>query len=123
MKVCVPTVGHGGLSDLVGGHFGKVPTYTIVDTETKEVKVIENTSEHYGGVGLPPELIRAAGADVMIVSALGQRAVALFQELGIHVYVGAKGTVKDALVMLENEMLVQATDENACKEHAMHDRH
>jgi predicted Fe-Mo cluster-binding NifX family protein len=120
MKICVPTVGYDGLSDLVGEHFGKVPTYTIVDTETNEVKVIENTSEHRGGVGLPPELIRAAGADVMIVSGLGQRAVAMFQELDISVYVGAKGTVKDALEMFRQGKLRSASFDNACKEHEGH---
>ena len=31
MKVSIPTNGKKGLEDTVGEHFGKVPTYTIVD--------------------------------------------------------------------------------------------
>jgi len=51
MKVCIPTEGEGGIDDLVGQHFGRVPTYTIVDLDTNEVEVTQNTSEHMGGVG------------------------------------------------------------------------
>ncbi len=31
--------------------------YTLVDLDTNEVTVIPNTSEHRGGVGVPPEFI------------------------------------------------------------------
>ncbi len=123
MKICVPTSGLGGLDDEVGQHFGKVPTYTIFDTETNGVRVIENTSEHRGGVGLPPELISLAGADVMVVSGLGTRAVSMFESFGIRVYVGAHGTAKQALRMFQEGLLAPASDENACKEHASHGDH
>jgi len=53
MKVAVPTMGNEGLDEEVGQHFGRVPTYTIVDTETNDVKVINNTSQHAGGQGYP----------------------------------------------------------------------
>ena len=36
MKVCIPTMGEKGLDNLVGEHFGRVPTYTIVDLETQD---------------------------------------------------------------------------------------
>ena len=120
MKVCVPTLGYGGLEEQVGGHFGRVPTYTIVDTETNEVRVIENTSEHMGGRGYPPELLAKESVEVMLCSGLGRRAIGLFEQFGIMVYVGASGTVKDALEMWKKGMLQPATDENACKEHAFH---
>jgi len=52
-KICVPTAGRGGREDAVGEHFGRVPSYTIFDTETQQVNVVDNTSEHAGGSGLP----------------------------------------------------------------------
>ena len=45
MKICIPTIGEDGLDNAVGEHFGRVPTYTIVDLETDEVKVTEIKSE------------------------------------------------------------------------------
>ena len=118
MKVCVPSMGNNGMNENVGQHFGKVPTYTIVNTETNEVKVVPNTSEHMGGVGLPPELLAKYGIDIMLCAGLGGRAIQLFEHFGIMVYIGAYGTVKDAIAMWNNNNLQVATDENACKEHS-----
>jgi predicted Fe-Mo cluster-binding NifX family protein len=92
----------------------------LVDTETNEVKVIDNVSEHMGGQGYPPEIIAKTGADVLVCSGLGRRAVMMFEELGIMVYVGAQGTVKDAIQLWEDDRLEPATDENACRQHAHH---
>lgn len=118
MKVCVPTMGDKGLEDVVGEHFGRVPFYTIVDNETKEVEVLRNTSEHMGGRGYPPEIMAKAGVDVMICAGLGRRAIMMFEEMGIMVYVGASGSIEDAIDMWENNNLQAATDENACQQHA-----
>lgn len=125
MKICVPTMGNRGMDEYVGEHFGRVPTYTIIDTETNEVKVIPNTSEHMGGIGLPAEILARHGIDTMICSGLGRRAIGLFEQYGIMVYVGAYGTVKDALEMWKNNRLQVATDENACRQHAYrrHEHH
>ena len=48
MKVSIPTRDMNGLEGIVEQHFGKAPTYTIIDTETDQVTVIPNTSEHMG---------------------------------------------------------------------------
>lgn len=114
MRIAVPTMGYGGLGEEVGEHFGRVPTYTIVDLSSDEVEVIDNTSEHRGGDGLPPQIIDAAGAQVMLVRGLGRRAISLFGELGIDVYVGARGTVKDAVEMYRREELELATLSDGC---------
>jgi len=108
----------GGLDARVGEHFGRVPTYTIVDTESGEVDIIQNNTVHMGGAGYPPDLIHRAGADVMLCGGLGRRAVSSFEELGIMVFVGAVGTVKDAVQMWKAGQLEAATDENACAQHA-----
>lgn len=117
MKVCIPTEGDGGIDDSVGQHFGRVPTYTVVDIDTGEVEVIANTSEHRGGTGLPPELISKTGTHVMLCGGLGPKAVTMFEQFGIDVFVGAEGTVRDAIEAWKQGMLMEATDENACREH------
>ncbi|RLI74213.1 dinitrogenase iron-molybdenum cofactor biosynthesis protein, partial [Archaeoglobales archaeon] len=74
MKVCVPSY-KGGLDDFVCEHFGRATTFTIYDTETGEVSVVRNTSEHFGGFGKPPELLRKIGVDVIVCSGMGARAI------------------------------------------------
>lgn len=117
MRVCVPTSSEGGLEDSVCEHFGRAPTYTVIDTDTGEVKVIRNRSEHMGGSGKPPEQIAGAGADVLICSGLGPRAIDMLASYGIAVYVGACGTARDALEAYKRGELTPASPEYACREH------
>lgn len=117
MKIAVPTMGNNGLADEVSQHFGRAPTFTIVDTETNDVKVMDNTSQHMGGQGYPPEIMQRAGVKVMLCSGLGPKAIAMFEEFGIDVFVSAAGTVKDAVNSWKEGKLPEATDANACKEH------
>lgn len=117
MRISVPSMGNKGLNDEVSPHFGRAPYYTIWDSETGEVEIVPNISMHMGGQGYPPELMHVHGVDVMLCSGLGPRAVDMFEQLGIRVYVGAMGTVKDTIDAWKNDNLQEATDENACREH------
>jgi len=116
-KICIPTMGNAGLDDRVSQHFGRAPTFTVVGMVTKEVKVLENKSEHFGGVGSPPEIVSNEGVDVLLCSGLGPRAIGMFEQLGIEVYVGVSGTVRDAIKAFQAGMLREATDKDACKMH------
>jgi len=120
-KVCVPTTGGGGLDALVDEHFGRAPTYTILDTATDTVEVAENTSEHMGGTGLPAELLTTLGIDVLLCSGLGGRAIQMLSEAGIEVYTGFTGTVGEAVVTWRTGGLKAADDSDRCTQHAFHD--
>ncbi|WP_406656490.1 NifB/NifX family molybdenum-iron cluster-binding protein [Methanolobus sp. ZRKC2] len=117
MKISVPSMGQGGTDDVVGQHFGKVPVYTVYDTDTEEVSIIANTSEHNGGSGLPPELMSEAGVNVMLCGGLGRKAVTMFEQFGIDVFVGASGKVTDAIDAWKSGKLSKATQDNSCAGH------
>lgn len=117
MKISVPSMGKSGLEDQVGQHFGKVLNYIMYDTESGEVSIISNTSEHNGGVGLPPELMANNGVNVMLCGGLGRKAVSMFEQYGIDVFVGAQGTIRDALDAWNEGKLQKANQENACSSH------
>ncbi|KYK21961.1 dinitrogenase iron-molybdenum cofactor biosynthesis protein [Thermoplasmatales archaeon SG8-52-4] len=123
MKICIPTMGDNGLNNHVGEHFGRVPTYTIVDLDTNEVKVIPNTSEHMGGQGYPPEIMAREGVNTMVCQGLGRRAITMFEEMGIDVYIGAFVTVKDAIDDFKQGRLQKAGMSDACGQHAFRDEH
>ncbi len=108
------------MNDHVGEHFGRVPTYTIYDTDTGQVEVLPNRSEHMGGAGLPAEHLAAAGVDVVLCAGLGRRAMALLSESGIEVCSGASGTAGEAVQAWQEGRLAEA---EPCTRHAFHDRH
>jgi predicted Fe-Mo cluster-binding NifX family protein len=117
MRLCIPSNSSGGLNDQVGYHFGRVPNYTIFDDETEKFEIIPNTSSHMGGMGLPAELLRKHRVDVMICGGLGHRAILLFEQYGIEVYIGAQGTIKNAIEQYKSNSLQMATDKDACEQH------
>jgi len=118
LKVSIPVMGEKGLDETVGGHFGKSLAFVIFDSETKKVVTIRNTSEHLGGVGLPPELLAKNNVDVVVCTALGPKAVDMLASYNIKVYVGASGSVKNALDSWQKGELKMANLDNACKEHS-----
>ncbi|RLF36297.1 MAG: dinitrogenase iron-molybdenum cofactor biosynthesis protein [Thermoplasmata archaeon] len=123
MKICIPTMGENGLDDIVGEHFGRVPTYTIVDLDTNEVRVVPNTSEHMGGRGYPAEIMAREKIDVLVCRGLGRRALSMFDRFGIAVYIGATGTVREAIAAFREGRLQRAGVDDACREHAFRDHH
>ncbi|KXB01132.1 dinitrogenase iron-molybdenum cofactor biosynthesis protein [candidate division MSBL1 archaeon SCGC-AAA261D19] len=117
MKIGIPTLGNSGLHEKVSPHFGRAPTFTIIDTKTGEVNAVPNTSEHGSGSGKPPEQLAKAGARVMLCSNLGPRAITMFEQNGVEVFVGAKNTVRETIDLWKAGKLQEATNKNACKRH------
>ncbi len=118
MKIAVPTNGDKGLSEKVGEHFGRAPTYTIVDEESGKVTVLQNTSNHMGGQRHPPEILADAGVEVLLCRGLGRRAIQMFKEKEIEVYCDASGSVDDAIKQWKQGDLVLASEDTACTQHA-----
>ncbi len=120
MKIGVPAMGNRGLEERVSEHFGRSPAFTIVDMSTNEVSVLPNTAEHFGGVKQTPELLAEAGVEVMLCSGLGPRAISMFEQFGIEVYVGINlpgATVSDALRAFQAGSLHEVSDKDACEMH------
>jgi predicted Fe-Mo cluster-binding NifX family protein len=59
----------------------------------------------------------------MICRGLGRRAIAMFQNFGIEVYIGAMGTVREAIDAYKRGKLQRADNGNACEQHAFRDQH
>jgi predicted Fe-Mo cluster-binding NifX family protein len=121
-RVCIPTATSGGLDDRVGEHFGRVPTYTIYDSETGRVEVVDNTSEHRGGRGLPGSILADLGIDVLLCSGLGRRAIGILSEKGIEIHTGFGGTAQEALAAWKEGGLTSASEDDACRKRTFHDR-
>lgn len=116
MKIAIPAMGESGYDEKISSHFGRCRTFAIYDTEDEDLSFLPNNSKHMGGKGNPPELLDEENVDVMLCGNLGIKAVSLFEELGIDVYRGARGTVEDALNSWEEDELEEASLNTACEE-------
>lgn len=114
-KIVIPTDGKKGLDENVAIHFGRCETYTFLDDDGNVLEVIDNTSSHMGGEGLPPELMKKHGADVLLCRGLGGRALQMCKELYIEVYVCQAETVKQIFDAWKGQGLKQAGAEDTCK--------
>ena len=117
MKIVVPTDDKKGLNDNVAEHFGRCKTYTFIDEKGRVIEIIDNTSEHMGGYGLPPELMKKHGANVLLCKGLGPRALELCRQFGIDVYVCQAYTVKEIFDFWKRKKIKKADFENVCEEH------
>ena len=119
MRIVIPTEDKNGLQGKIAEHFGRCETYTLLDENGKVLEIINNTSEHMGGSGLPPELMKKHGADVLLCRGLGLKAINLCEQLGIEVYTGQAETVKELYDLWKNSKIKKAGIEDACKEHGV----
>lgn len=117
MKIVIPTDDKKGLDAKIAEHFGRCNTYTFINGKGEILEIIDNTSEHMGGQGLPPEIMKEHGADVLLCRGLGPRALNLCDEFGIEVYVKDTETVSQIFKMWKNNQLQKATSQDVCEEH------
>ncbi|MFH1237438.1 MAG: NifB/NifX family molybdenum-iron cluster-binding protein [Candidatus Aenigmatarchaeota archaeon] len=117
MKIVIPTDDERGLGSSVAEHFGRCNTYTFLDENGRVVEIIGNTSEHMGGTGLPPELMKKHGANVLLCRGLGPRALDLCRQFGIDVYVCQAETVREIFEKWKNKKIEKAGSEDVCEEH------
>ncbi len=117
MKIIIPTNDKRGLDSIAAEHFGRCNTYTLLDEKGNVIDMIDNTSRHMGGAGLPPELMKEHGADILLCRGLGPRALDLCRQLGIEVYVCQAGTVKEMFDLWKNDEINTAKLGDTCKEH------
>ena len=117
MKIAIPTDNKKGLNDRVAEHFGRCSTYTFLDEKGEIIEINNNTSKHKGGTGLPPELMKKCGANVLLCKGLGPRALNLCKRFGIDVYVFQAETVKEIFELWKNNRIKKADLEDVCERH------
>lgn len=108
MKIAISTEG-----DFVSAHFGRCPSFTIVDIEDSKVlskEVIDNPGHHPGFI---PEFLHKKEVHCIIAGGMGMRAVELFREYGIQAIVGVNGKIDEVVEKLQKGTL--AGGESLCK--------
>ena len=86
VKVVIPVADEKG--ERVSAHFGRASYFAWFEVKSGEIVdrgIAPNDSSHFGGLGLPPERMMALGADVVISSGMGMRAIQQFQNSTVAV--------------------------------------
>jgi predicted Fe-Mo cluster-binding NifX family protein len=122
--IAIPSVGKGGLNDLMDLRFGRCESFTIITLKNKdimEVKVIPNPArDEMGGAGvLASQSVHNSGANEVIVGSLGPNAINSLKSLNLKVYhiSGNTITVKDAIDKYINGSLEILDTANVARHH------
>jgi len=100
MRIAISVESNNGLESTLSQHFGRCPYFALVDlegNEVKEINILDNPFYAGHQVGQVPGFIHEQGANVMLSGGMGGRAIQFFDQFGIDVATGARGTVGEAL--------------------------
>jgi predicted Fe-Mo cluster-binding NifX family protein len=121
MLACIPTAGNAGLDDTVYNHFGAAPYFTLYDTETHKLTVVENRNAHHDhGTCHPMNQLNHYRLDCIVCSGMGRRAVEALSAEGITVYQCDSQQVRDAIGQLTGGRLAEIDPLKACRGHGQH---
>lgn len=108
MRVAISTEG-----DFVSAHFGRCPTFTIVDIEDGKVTKRTKIANPGHQPGFIPQFLHEKGVECIVCGGMGERAKAFFQEYGIQTIVGVTEKIDEVI-----EKLLKGTlkgGESLCK--------
>ena len=98
MRIAISAMGQN-LEAQVSPVFGRCPYYILVNTETMEFEALPNPSlSAPGGAGIQAaQLIASKGVGAVLTGNTGPNAFSVLQAVGISVFTGATGTVRDTI--------------------------
>lgn len=99
MKIAITASGKN-LDDPIDNRFGRAKGFLIIDNETDECKYqdnIQNLQSTQGAGIQSAKYISDAGAHVLITGHVGPKAFKALTQAGIKIYIGAKGSIKEAI--------------------------
>jgi len=108
MKIAISTDGNS-----VSEHFGRCPSFTILELEGSELKskdIIANPGHHPGYL---PEFLKQKGVECIIAGGMGMRAQGLFNDSGIKSVVGVSGSIDEVVAQILKSTLKGG--ESLCK--------
>jgi predicted Fe-Mo cluster-binding NifX family protein len=100
MKIAIATE-----NGRVSAHFGRCPSYTVVDIEQGAVVTRAEIPNPGHRPGFLPEFLSGKGVNAVIAGGMGPRAQALFEEKNITTFIGVQGPIEEVIgKLLENSL-------------------
>ncbi len=107
MKLCITAAGPT-LNDDVDPSFGRAAYFLFYDTESNAVDAVENSPGAHGAGVQAAQIVAQHGADAVITGSVGPNAHQGITAAGTEIYVGASGTVQDAIAAYTAGRLTRA---------------
>ncbi|HRU39133.1 MAG TPA: NifB/NifX family molybdenum-iron cluster-binding protein [Candidatus Goldiibacteriota bacterium] len=118
MRICIPSGDGNGLKAEVYGHFGSAPYFTIVDTETGAVEVLDNAgAAHEHGACNPAASIEGKKVGAVICNGMGSRAVQKLNAAGIKVFFGRYSKVSECVDAFTRHEMPEMDINGSCHGH------
>jgi predicted Fe-Mo cluster-binding NifX family protein len=118
MLACIPTNGNAGLEDTVSDHFGSAGFFTLYNSETDELEVVENRNAHHDhGTCHPMNQLAKYHIDTVVCSGMGRRAIEALSTEGIRVCQTESKIVRDLVEKIKAEDLTEIDPAKACRGH------
>ena len=113
MKVAVSAQGKD-MNALVDPRLGRAQQFLLVDAESMEFDVLDNPNVGaMGGAGIQTaQLLASKGVQTVVTGNCGPNAFTTLNAAGIQVYIGASGTVQQALEQYKQGQLQLANQPN-----------
>jgi predicted Fe-Mo cluster-binding NifX family protein len=92
MKAAISTDG-----EYVSAHFGRCPSFTIVEIENGKVISAEEIPNPGHSTGFLPQFLHENGVECIIAGGMGRRAIDLFEQYRIRPILGLSGKVEDVI--------------------------
>ena len=108
MRIAISTDG-----DLVSAHFGRCPTFTIVDIDGGNVIKRETLDNPGHQPGFIPQFLHEKGVECIVCGGMGRRATGFFKEYGIETLLGITGRIDEVIDKIQKGTLKGG--ESLCK--------
>jgi len=105
MKLAISTEGNK-----VSAHFGRCPTYTIVEINEGQVEKKEQIENPGHSPGFLPNYLSDMGVDCVIAGGMGSRAQSLFRQKNIEPLIGVQGAIDEVIDKFINQELEKGED-------------
>ena len=114
VRITIPIEDANGLNARLSQHFGRAPYFAVVELDENgkvlDLQTVPNKSEHFGGMGKPPETIIRLRSNAVITYGMGPRALNMFQNANVAVLQTSKDFVKDVIEAYSKDELVELTE-------------
>ncbi|MDI6905488.1 MAG: NifB/NifX family molybdenum-iron cluster-binding protein [Candidatus Bathyarchaeia archaeon] len=114
VRIVIPVEDTNGLDARLSQHFGRAPYFAVVELDENgnvlNLQMVPNESEHFGGMGRPPEIIMSLRPNAVITYGMGFRALNMFQSANVAVLQTSKDFVKDVIEAYNKDELVELTE-------------
>lgn len=114
VRLAIPVEDANDLNARLSQHFGRAPYFAVVELDENgkvlNLQTVPNKSEHFGGMGKPPEILMNLRPNAVITYGMGPRALNMFQSANIAVLQANKNIVKDLVEAYKRDELVELTE-------------